>query len=176
MDFISHGLYGGVAFGRENRKMFWWAFFFGMMPDILVFGPFFVQRIVSALFGRGGGSFFGRPEMMSIPQYVYEGYNITHSLIVFLLVFGLLWLVFRRPVYVVLGWPLHILTDLFTHSTEFFPTPIFWPLSNFHINGIPWSHPIIFIPNVILLIILYTYFFVIRPRQRKRIEWKGEEK
>ena len=26
-----------------------------------------------------------------------------------------------------LAWPAHIILDLFTHSIEFFPTPIFWP-------------------------------------------------
>lgn len=145
--------------------MFWWAFFFGMMPDILVFGPSFIGRFISML--SHGGSFFGRPDFASIPQYVYQGYNITHSIVIFAIVFGLVWFIRRKPPLVILGWPLHIITDLFTHSTEFFPTPIFWPISDFHVNGIPWSTPYIFIPNVILLIILYTYFFVIRPRFRK---------
>jgi hypothetical protein len=162
MDFISHALYGGIAFGRKNRKMFWWAFFFGMMPDILVFGPLFVQKFFAML--TGGGNFFGPPDAASIPQYVFQGYNITHSLVIFALVFGIVWLLRRKASLVILGWPLHILTDVFTHSTEFFPTPIFWPVSNFHVDGIPWSNPIIFIPNVILLIVLYTYFFLIRPR------------
>jgi membrane-bound metal-dependent hydrolase YbcI (DUF457 family) len=167
MDFVSHALYGGVFFGRQNRKMFWWAFFFGMMPDILVFGPLFIQRFFNLILGNAKGGFFGRPESLSIPTYVYQGYNITHSLVIFAVVFGLVWLIRKKVPWVILGWPLHILMDLFTHSTKFFPTPIFWPISNFHINGIPWSEPIIYIPNVILLIILYTYFFVIRPRQYK---------
>jgi hypothetical protein len=35
MDVISHGLWGGVAFGRKNKKYFWWSFGFGIMPDLL---------------------------------------------------------------------------------------------------------------------------------------------
>ncbi len=176
MDFISHSLYGGVAFGRKNKKLFWWAFFFGMMPDILVFGPFFVQRFVLVISNHM--SFFpnGAPDLRTIPQYVYQGYDITHSIVVFAVVFGLVWLFMKKPPFIVLGWPLHIMMDLFTHTTQFFPTPILWPISNAHFtHGIPWSEPIIFIPNIILLAILYTYFFLIRLRKRKGIVW-GEDK
>lgn len=174
MDFISHGLYGGVAFGRKNRKMFWWAFFFGMMPDVLVFGPFFVQRIISAISNHTSFIPVSRPEAMHIPSYVYEGYNITHSIVVFLFVFSIVWFLMRKPPLLILGWPLHILMDLFTHTPEFFPTPIFWPLSNVHFtHGISWANPVIYFPNLALLGVLYTYFFLIRPRQRKKIEWKN---
>ena len=172
MDIISHGLYGGIAFGRKNKKMFWWSFFFGVMPDLLVFGPFFVQRIFSAIFNGTSPFAFGRPESMTIPNYVYQGYDITHSIVVFLVVFGLVWLFMKKPPLVILGWPLHILVDLFTHTPEFFPTPIFWPISGAHFShGISWGTPFIFIPNVILLVVLYTYFLLIRPRQRKGIVW-----
>lgn len=96
--------------------------------------------------------------------------HITHSIVVFAVVFGLVWLFMKKPPFIVLGWPLHIMMDLFTHTTQFFPTPIFWPISNAHFtHGIPWSEPIIFIPNVILLIILYVNFFLIRPKQRHRL-------
>lgn len=170
MDFISHGLYGSVLFGRQNKRMFWWAFFFGSMPDVLVFGPFFVQRLIIAISDHMPFFPTGTPEAMSIPNYVYQGYSITHSIVVFAVVFGLVWLIERRPPLIVLGWPLHILMDLFTHTTQFFPTPILWPISNAHFtHGIPWFEPIIFIPNVILLIILYVYFFLIRPRQNKKL-------
>jgi hypothetical protein len=38
MDILSHGLYGGVAFGRESRKKYLIAFLFGVGPDLLSFG------------------------------------------------------------------------------------------------------------------------------------------
>ncbi len=42
MDIVSHGLWGGAAFGRKNKKSFWVAFLFGVLPDLLAFGPFFI--------------------------------------------------------------------------------------------------------------------------------------
>ena len=40
MDIISHGLWGGIAFGRKRRSLFWWSFGFGVMPDLFSFGIF----------------------------------------------------------------------------------------------------------------------------------------
>jgi hypothetical protein len=36
------------------------------------------------------------------------------------------------------------------------------------IDGIPWSRPVIFFPNVILLALSYAWYFAIRRRKRKR--------
>jgi len=58
-----------------------------------------------------------------------------------------------------LAWALHIIIDIPTHSYELFPTPFLWPISDFKINGIPWDNSIILIPDIILLIILYTFWF-----------------
>lgn len=66
-----------------------------------------------------------------------------------------------------LAWPLHILVDIPTHSERFFPTPFLWPLSDFHVDGHPWSDPRIFIPNVILIAGLYTWYYWWRPRRER---------
>src|SRR3989344_3099206 len=96
-------------------------------------------------------------------MYVYGLYNLTHSLVVFTLAFGFVVLVRKKPPYELSAWGLHIVVDIPTHSYIFFPTPFLWPLSDLRIDGIPWSHPIIFIPNVTLLLVSYYWFFI-RPR------------
>ena len=162
MDIISHGLWGSLVFGRQNRKNFWMAFFFGIAPDIFSFGvfaPLYWLGIVS-----GPDWSLGPPDPSAIPQYVHSLYHITHSLIVFSIVFSLVWLIRQKPFWEMSAWGLHILVDIPTHSNSFFPTPFLWPFSDFHISGIPWSHPVIFIPNVVLLAGLYLWFFVIRKR------------
>lgn len=163
MDIFSHGLWSSISFGRKNRRSFWLAFFFGVAPDLFSFGIYFVDRILGHEF------VMGKPELERIPQYVYQMYDITHSLVIFTAVFLLTWLILRRPVWEMAGWALHILVDIPTHATSFFPTPFLWPIADVTVNGISWGHPYIFFPNVALLLIVYLYYFrVHKPRKGKR--------
>lgn len=166
MDILSHGLWGGVAFGRRSRRSFWLAFFIGLAPDLLSFGIF----TAGTWFG-----FFDHPDWTSgrhplpeaFPVLVHALYSVTHSLVVFALVFGVVWLILKRPLYELSAWGLHILIDIPTHSLSFFPTPFLWPISDFRFDGVPWSSTFIFWPNVFLLVALYVWFFVLKRRDRK---------
>ena len=160
MDIISHGLYGGVAFGRRSRRDYITAFLFGVAPDLLAFGVFFLIGFFSA-------GDFGRPTIETIPSYVFNIYNFSHSLVVFAVFFAFLWLAgYRNFAKLTLAWPLHILVDIPTHDATFFPTPFLWPISDFHIDGVSWGHPIIFFTNVIFLICLYAYWYLHRKRAK----------
>ena len=163
MDIFSHGLYGGVAFGRKSRRDYLTAFLFGVGPDLLSFGFFFLA------IGLGIESWpvgnFTPPGAKVIPEYIHFLYGITHSLVIYAIFFAILYLLGKKKfAWLTLGWPLHILVDIPTHSNGFFPTPFLWPLSDFSVNGIPWAHPVIFIPNLIVLIVLYAYWY----KKRKR--------
>lgn len=175
MDIISHGLYGGVAFGRKNRLSYWLAFFFGIAPDLFSFGLFFILALLG-LSQHPDWSTGQHPDPSGIPPYVHSLYNGTHSLVVFAIVFALVWFIRRRPMYEMFGWLLHILADIPTHAERFFPTPFLWPLSDFHIDGHPWSDPRIFIPNVIFLAGLYLWFYLIRQRMNRRLSVGDAEK
>jgi hypothetical protein len=164
MDIVSHGLWGSIAFGRKNKKSFWLSFFWGIAPDLFSFGIFFIFLLLGP--NRGMILRQAPPPPNTIPEFVYSMYNITHSLVVFAIVFIVCWILFKRPIVELLAWLLHILLDIPTHSHEFFSTPALWPISDVTFNGIPWSHPGIYIPNVILLLILYVWFFIIRTRKK----------
>ena len=168
MDIISHGLWGGIAFGRTSKKSFWLSFLFGMGPDLLAFTPF----AILILLGMAKLPDFTRepPDPNSIPNYVYQLYNFSHSLIVFAALFAILWLIFRRPMWVFCAWGLHILVDIPTHSYKFFPTPFLWPVSGFEINGHSWATPEIFIPDLVLLTILYAWFFLIGKKRERFLD------
>lgn len=160
MDTLAHGLWGGAAFGqREGRwgKAFW----LGMAPDLLSFGPFFLTRLgdIGERWSRGQ---HGPPDPSIIPAYVYHAYNITHSLVIWSIIVALGWAVTRhegritsrpsslisRPCLLPLGaWALHILCDIPTHSTRFFPTPYLWPFPTPFYDGIPWSNKMFMISN-----------------------------
>jgi len=165
MDIVSHGLWGGVAFGQKNKRLYWWSFFFGVAPDLFSFGIFTLANILGLVSGPDWSS--GRPDPSAIPSYVYSLYDVTHSLIVFALIFGLVWALRRRPYMPMLAWALHILVDIPTHSSLFFPTPFLWPISSYNFQGISWGQPVVFIPNLILLAGCY-FFWWIRVRNKKR--------
>lgn len=156
MDILSHGLYGGVAFGRRKKRDYLTAFLFGIGPDLVAFGTFFITSLIFS------GN-VGKPSLESIPQYVFSIYDFSHSLVVYSIFLAILWFLGKRHfAKLTLGWPLHILVDIPTHDASFFPTPFLWPVSDFSIDGIPWSQPMIFIPNVIVLVSLYLYWYLKR--------------
>lgn len=158
MDIISHGLWGSIAFGRSNRKNFLWAFFFGVMPDMLSFGIFWIAAMLG--FEARLDWSAGPPPMDAIPAYVHSLYNVTHSLVVFAVAFGVVYLITRKPFWPMAAWAVHVALDIFTHTKEFFPTPFLWPVSDFKINGTNWSEPYIFFPNVAVLLALYIWFWI----------------
>lgn len=165
MDVFSHGLWGGITVGRGSRKSFATAVAIGMAPDVIAFGPFLASRLIDQ--GWGFFSHLGkRPELSTIPEYVHSVYSVTHSFIVFAAAFLLVWAMRRKPMMEMLAWGLHICMDIPTHSLQFFPTPFLWPLSDFHVDGVPWSKPYIFYPDWALLIILYGWF-IYRKRRPK---------
>jgi hypothetical protein len=85
VDILSHGLWGGIAFGRSNRPSFWLAFVVGLAPDLLSFG--ILYGAVTLGMADAPDFSHGTPPESTIPQYVHQLYNVTHSFLVFLLVF-----------------------------------------------------------------------------------------
>lgn len=157
MDILSHGLWGGATVGRKNKKSFWLAFIFGIAPDFLSFGIFTPMVILGLAASPDSITHHIDPKL--VPSFVYGIYDITHSLVVFISSFLLVALFLKKPMWEMCAWGMHIGLDIFTHSEKFFPTPFLWPLSNFHINGISWVEPIIFIPNLTALAAVYGYWY-----------------
>jgi membrane-bound metal-dependent hydrolase YbcI (DUF457 family) len=157
MDVISHGLWGGIAFGRKNPKNYIIAFLIGMSPDVFSFGIFMLARIL----GLSKEINFSSEHLDQnlVPQYVHILYNITHSFVIFAIVFLLVWFFLKKPYWLLGAWFLHILVDIPSHSFSFFPTPFLWPIYNFKIDGIGWGNPVIFFPDVAILILLYAMFW-----------------
>jgi len=160
MDIFSHGLYGGAVFGRKSKKSFWTAFLFGIFPDVFAFGLPISHLLFSLLVG-GQADFIRGPEdgYANIPSYVFTLYDISHSFVIFIALFFLVWVIRKKPLLVMLAWGLHIVMDIFTHSDAFFPTPFLWPLSDYYFSGIGWGQPVIFFPNVTVLALLYSYWW-----------------
>jgi membrane-bound metal-dependent hydrolase YbcI (DUF457 family) len=168
MDIVSHGLWGALAFGRKNQPSFWLAFAIGLAPDLLSFGILWAA-VIAGLADRPDFS-HGTPPESSIPQYVHHLYMVTHSLVIFFIVFLLVWFFLKRPIWELAAWGLHLLVDIPTHSFAFFPTPFLWPLSDWKFDGWQWSSPHILIPNFVLLALCYGGWYF------SRSSWIGRKK
>jgi len=152
MDVFAHGLWTYAIYYKKKYRLL--AAFIGVMPDLVAFGFFFIYNLFL------NGLAFGKPALNSIPEYVFVGYNFTHSLVIFLLVVFTIYYITRKIPWLLGGWLFHILIDIPTHTREFFPTPFLWPLSGFKISAISWGNPYFMIFNYSLLVVVYIYLLV----------------
>jgi hypothetical protein len=112
------------------------------------------------------------------PAITWETYQFTHSAVVVTVAVLVSWGLFARfqgsrfesqfaeqhrskPLMMAfllwVPWYLNILFDIPSHTLQFFPTPVFYPISDFHIDGTRWSTPIVLFTNVGVLALLWIY-------------------
>lgn len=150
MEIVAHGLWTAAAAIAVKRKTHiplrtGWTVWWGVFPDVFAFGP----RIAAGLFLWLAGA--PDPHVrIGLPLY-----PMAHSLLVFLLVFGVVSLAARRVVWEMLGWLLHIAIDVPTHSLRYYATRFLWPVSDFRIDGIPWWTPWLWIATYVALAVVY---------------------
>ena len=154
MDVIAHGLWGGLFFSPQGRRRFFAGAVIGMAPDLLSFGIFHVMN-PGWITLRLAGEISGPPALAILPPYLFHAYNITHSLIVWAVVFGLFLLATKNPPWLLAAWLLHILCDIPTHTAKYFPTPFLWPFPTPFVNGIAWSTPWFMAANYATIILAY---------------------
>ncbi|MDQ1283780.1 MAG: hypothetical protein QG620_128 [Patescibacteria group bacterium] len=175
MDILAHSLWAGAAGKAVNIKKkkplkVWVMAFFGFFPDLFAFAPAFAYMFASYIFPGIPKMYHPGPnniepatrDTLLISNLTHNLYNLSHSLIIFFLIFGLVWLIFKRPIWELGGWLVHILMDIPSHSYDFYPTPFLWPVSNFMINGTHWGTPWFIIVNYSLLIAVYFIFWIIK--------------
>lgn len=172
MDTIAHAIWGWIFAKFANlhvkKKLnAGWTTVFAVMPDVVSFTPLFVWMVFGFLFGSLQPSMFLHAEpavrdTLFIFKLTSTLYDITHSAIVFLVVFLLSWWGFKKPRWELTGWLLHILIDIPSHSYKFYPTPFLWPISSYKFDGIAWSNGWFMVINYFLIVvcfILIRYFY-----------------
>lgn len=183
MDILAHGLWAGAVYkvanrfrAERNKKPLnvWLAAMWGVFPDFFSFAAAFVWIGASLLLGTMHFSDLRAHEMEPAGQdtlFIFKLtsflYTVSHSALVAILVFGLVWLVFRRPVWELGGWLVHILIDIPSHSYQFYPTPFLWPISGWKFNGISWSTPWFLITNYSVLAVIYLTFCILKRKRRR---------
>lgn len=157
MDTFSHALWGYGLFGYKRYALL--AIFFGAFPDLISLGAYMVIKIINT-----GTLERGAPAIAAIPDWVFTHYAFGHSFVTSITCVSLVALFNKRIAFAMLAWPFHIVLDFPFHSLDYFPTPIFWPISDFKVDGISWGNWFIWFPNVGALIALLVY----RHQQKKR--------
>lgn len=151
MDYVAHGLWSYIVFNRIKRPIY--AVIFGLLPDTISWVIYAVYRLLFL-------NQFGKPVVSEIPQWVFNLYNMSHSLIVAGVIIALIYIISRKiPIYI-FAWPLAIVLDIFTHTRDFLPTPFLWPLSSWKFPGIQWGTWQFMITNysvIILCLIIILY-------------------
>jgi len=181
MDILAHGLWAGSAGKVVNIKKkeplkLKWMVVWGIFPDFFAFAPAFIYMFASFVFPSIPKIEHPGPTHMEpatgngliISQLTHNLYNLSHSLFIFFAIFFIAYLIFRRPIWVMGGWLLHIIMDIPSHSYDFYPTPFLWPISDFKINGFHWGTLWFMITNYSLIILAYLVLYFIKNRNKKK--------
>ncbi|MDZ4723042.1 MAG: hypothetical protein SGI97_03935 [candidate division Zixibacteria bacterium] len=162
MDIFAHALWTNLACQKAEDSTRYWAIAYSVAADMAAFAPAlihsFAKKKISQWKKVDPSSF--EELNRSIPWWVYLLYDITHSIPLWSLAFGLAWALLGEMPWQAFGWLGHILVDIPTHSKRFFPTPFLWPISRFTVDGISWGVPWFMRLNYGLLAISYLILWV----------------
>ncbi|MEK9154957.1 MAG: hypothetical protein AAB596_02745 [Patescibacteria group bacterium] len=174
MDVFSHGLWSGAIYKAINRRAknplnIRLSVLFGVFPDIFSFIPLFSWMFLKLILGEFNFSDFPKIEEVEPAQrdtfFIFTLtnilYSLSHSLAMFLIIFCLAYLIFKRPIWEMGAWLFHILIDIPTHTYQFYPTPFLWPFSDIKLSGFSWATPWFLILNYSAIIFIYfcLYYF-----------------
>lgn len=156
MDYLAHPLWTRAVYNKAEHP--WWGAFWGVFPDTISWVPFFFYRLFT-----GGG---GMPSVV-LPAWMDFLYGISHSVIVFGVVIGVIYILKKRIPMYMWGWLLHISIDVPTHAAERWPTPFLWPISEVKFPGVSWGTEWFMIANYLLLALVYVYLFLEKRKEQK---------
>ncbi|MGA8514749.1 MAG: hypothetical protein WB821_08250 [Burkholderiaceae bacterium] len=108
------------------------------------------------------------PAMPSMVAMLSHHLHCTlHSAIVAGMVTLLLWVVLRVLWIPLLGWWSHIVIDIFTHSADFYPAPVLYPITQRGFDGLAWNTPWFLALNYLALACTVSYLLFTRSGLKK---------
>ena len=174
MDMLAHALWAGAGAELLRRKTpiskrsIYGIVLLAALPDVLQLVPILgwmaigdgsIGLVYEYVFSTPGTE----PHLPPIVRgLAYHLHCMGHSAIVAGAVTLLAWL--RRPQLLIplLGWWSHIILDVFTHSKDYYPSPILYPITYAGLNGIAWNEPIFLLLNYLALALLYAVLLFTR--------------
>jgi hypothetical protein len=177
MDILAHGLWVGVGAAwlhrhrRLDRRTTLLAVGLAVVPDLAQLLPL----VYLALFTPGGRSVLlayanalpGYELALSpvVTELTHHLHCVMHSALVAGVVTAISWIWLKRLWIPLLGWWSHILIDVFTHSADFYPSPVFYPVTYWGFDGLAWNTPWFMILNYVSLALAGLGLVWLRRRQ-----------
>ena len=153
MDILAHALWAvaGVALVRRrwsiSPPVVVWTVVLATLPDVFHLLPIagwwiFADGSFNAVLSYAiavPGQLPTLPPLIEI--WSHHLHCITHSAIVAAAVTFLVWAVRRAFWIPLLGWWSHIVINVFTHSADFYPSPVLYPITERGFDGLAWNTP-----------------------------------
>jgi hypothetical protein len=153
MDILAHALWAGVgvAVAQRYRPLSHRTAVLTVALAVAPDGPHMLPVIGWSLFGSGTAATVGgyanalpgqEPVVPdTIAMLSHNLHCITHSALIAAAVTLLLWWWLRRLWIPLLGWWSHIVIDVFTHSADYYPSPVLYPITQRGFDGVAWNTP-----------------------------------
>ncbi len=180
MDILAHALWAGAGTTLASRR---WpiaprivaaTMLLAALPDVFHLLP------IAGWWLFGDGSLAGvRDYAIAVPGqepalppivklWSHHLHCVAHSAIVAGVVTLLLWARRRSLRIALLGWWSHIVIDVFTHSADYYPSPVLYPLTERGFDGIAWPTPWFMVLNYVALAAAGGWLWHSRPSRRLR--------
>lgn len=174
MDILAHTLWAGAGMALWSRQRpiarATIAATMGLaaLPDILHLLPITAW----ALFGDGTWAVV-RAYAIAVPSpqpmlplivelLSHHLHCVMHSALVAGVVTLIAWGVLRALWLPLLGWWSHIVIDVFTHSVDYYPTPVLYPITERGFDGLAWTTPWFMVLNYATLAALGAWLVLVR--------------
>ena len=179
MDILAHSLWAGagLAVARRHvaidRRTVAATIVLAALPDVFHFLPV----LGWGLFGDGTlaqalayatalpGQAPGLPPLAGL--LTHHLHCTMHSAVVASAVTLVLWAMRGSLWMPLLGWWSHIIIDVFTHSADFYPSPVLYPLTYRGFDGLAWNTPWFMLLNYAALAAVFLWVALARQRPVK---------
>ena len=180
MDILAHALWAGAGIALARRR---WIIptrslvaivVLAVLPDMFHLLPIagwwiFGDGSVKALWAYAVAVPGQEPTLPPLVElWSHHLHCVAHSAIVAGAVTLLLWAA-RRALWVpLLGWWSHIIIDVFTHSADYYPSPVLYPLTERGFDGLAWNTPWFMVVNYTALVAVGFWLWRARKGRRER--------
>lgn len=179
MDILAHGLWAwaGAEILRRRacmtRKTVAAAVALSVAPDLLQMLPVLIGVLGGAVNGRELLAYAsanpGQEPILSewVSASAHHLHCAMHSLVVLGLVALAVWRLAQGWVLPLMGWWLHIATDVPTHSASYYAVPVLYPISYRGFDGFAWTAPWFIAVNYLALAIVGAWLYHTRAKRSR---------
>ena len=177
MDIVAHALWAGTGMAAARRR---WpvatrvlvvTMTLAALPDLFHLFPIMGWSILgdgSMATLRAWAVAVPGQEPWLPPMVLFLSHHlhcIAHSALVAGAVTWLMWVVIGSFWIPLVGWWSHIVIDVFTHSQDYYPSPVFYPITEQGFDGIAWNTPWFVVLNYTALGACALWLLLQRSRQ-----------